>query len=277
MPVCYNRLPDRFEDGRHRAIVRGVRAAGFEVSKADPTDPQPGDILVSWNTYGNNEQAGQRVRDAGGIHIVAEEAYIRRIHHEKYYALGVNGHNGNNQNRVGSHFRWRNWGIDLAPWHFGGEHILVCGQRGFGYNAMAMPDDWQDRVLPQLRHVTKRPIWFRPHPKRRRRMPTVRYDRTVDYEQPIQDHLENCWAVVVYTSNAATDALLAGVPAFYCGPNLITSAAVKHGLMEIENPLRDQAQRYKAMCRIAWSQFSAQEIQGGWPIEHLVESATANA
>lgn len=264
MPICYSRLPSRFEDGRHNAIHLGFKNAGFAVTlERPPGTPGPDDVLVTWNTYGDAETIKKRFRR----HVVAEEAYIRRIHGEKYFALGLNGHNGNGQNPIGDELRWNRWGITPRPWRRDGNHVLVCGQRGFGYNEMAMPDHWPDQVYAKLRGLTDRPLWFRPHPKRRRRMPLVQYDRVLDFNEPIADQLMNCWACVVYTSNAATDALLAGVPAFYCGPNLITRGASIEGLSGIE--LACYPERSDAFRRLSWSQFSMEEIRSGWAIRQI--------
>lgn len=230
-----------------------------------PDTPGPDDVLVSWNTYGNNETLGRMVRR----HMVAEEAYIREIAGERFFALGLGGHNGNGMHPIGGPARWRAWKIPVAPWRRRGDHILVCGQRGFGYNAMAMPDGWPDRVFSQLRRHTDRPIWFRPHPKRRRRMPIVAYDRVVDFGEPLAAHLKECWAVVVFTSNAATEALLAGVPAFYCGPTIVTHAAAVPGFETLENP--SYPDRLPAFTRLSWSQYSVSEIDSGWAITTLLD------
>lgn len=224
----------------------------------------PEDVLVTWNTYGNNAALATGFRRS----IICEEAYIRRVKGERHFAIGLNGHNGQGDNPIGAAERWHGWNISVAPWRDRGGHILVCGQRGFGYNQMAMPDDWPDRVYARLRAVTDRPIWYRPHPKRRRRMPTAPYDRIVDYAEPLAVHLASCWAVVVYTSNAATDALLSGVPAFYDGPDLITAAAAQPEIAAIEAPRRGD--RQAAFTRIAWSQWSVPEIIRGDPFARLL-------
>jgi len=236
------------------------------VRKAVPVAPGPDDVLVSWNSYGNNQRLGELV----GRHIVCEEAYLREIGGERYLALGLGGHNGNSRHTIGSVERWNAWRIPVNPWRESGSHTLVCGQRGFGYNAMAMPDDWPDRVLPEIRRHSDRPVWFRPHPKRRRRMPSAAYDRVVDFTEPLAAHLRECWAVVVFTSNAATEALLAGIPTFYCGPNIVTRGAAEAGLTNLDHP--SYPDRLPAFARLAWSQFSVEEIESGWAIKTLLRS-----
>ncbi len=265
-PICWSRLPDRFADGRHEAIERGFAKAGYTVRRAMPDAVSPSDVLVSWNAYGNNEAVGSAV----GRHVVAEEAYIREIGGERYFALGLNGHNGCGVHPIDGSERWEHWKIPIAPWRKTGAHILVCGQRGFGYNAMAMPDDWPDRVLTEIRARTDRPVWFRPHPKRRRRLPSAGYDRILDFREPLARHLKDCWAVVVWTSNVATEALLAGVPVFFCGPNIVTHCAAEQGLEGLERPAYPD--RLLAFTRLAWSQYSLSEIESGWAIKTVLRS-----
>jgi len=266
---AYCLVPDRFEDGRHLAIREGLAAFGFDVltDRPDPTTltPNDQDILVTWNTYGNNAVLAKKFRNF----VVCEEAYIRVIKGEKYFAIGHNGHNGNNINPIGPPLRFINWGLTWKAWREHGDHILVCGQRGFGYNAMAMQEDWPDKVFAKLRSITKRPLWFRPHPKRQRKMPGVTYDKLVDFQEPIEDQLKNCWAVVVFTSNSATNALLEGIPAFYEGPNIVTREVSQKGLEAIEKPTLGD--RIQAFQRLSWSQFSMDEIKRGYPFELMFD------
>ena len=209
--IAWSLLPTRFEDGRHEAIEQGLRANGYDVRHGGSAAIRSDDVLVTWNSHGRTEALSAQFKAAGARHIVCEEAYFRRVNGEKHIALALWGHNGSGTWKPGGPGRFARFGIDPAPWRRDGDHVLVCGQRGFGYNAMAMPNAWPDDVHDRLRQATKRPIWFRPHPKRRRKMPTAAYDRVLNHEEPLVDHLRGAWAVVVWSSNAATVALRHGV------------------------------------------------------------------
>lgn len=267
MRRAYSRLPDRFEDGRHDAVHDGLKVAGFSVTRHEPpTNPRPEDVLVTWNAYGNNAETMKRFRRT----VVCEEGYIRHAPGcpHRYFALALNGHNGSGRWPVGDMSRLDALGIDFKPWRGNGNHILVCGQRGFGYNAMAMPDTWPDRIYDRLRAMTKRPLWYRPHHKRARRPTQKTYDRVCSHEEPLRQHLVNCWAVVVYTSNAATEALIDGVPAFYDGPHIVTEGASIKGVEAVDHPrYRDRA---PAFIKLSWAQWNLEEIRAGAPFARLL-------
>lgn len=270
--IAYSLLPDRFEDGRHLAIEAGLAAVGYKVVRQDVSVPRigPDDVCVTWNAYGTSGAIADKAKAQGGRAIVCEEAYLREIGGEKYFAVAINGHNGSGTWKHGGPERWASWDTTISPWRKTGEHVLVCGQRGFGYNAMAMPNDWPDRVLARLRETTDRPIWFRAHPKRRAVMPSAEYDRVLDWSEPLEAHLANCWAVVVWGSGCATHALLGGVPAFFEAPHIVTEGAAERGLGNINNPLYPD--RLPVMERMAWAQWSMSELRSGAAFWHLLQS-----
>ena len=267
MPTAHSLLPERFADGRHIAIEEGAAAAGYRVRKGAGA-PAAGDILLTWNLYGARVHSARRFEQAGAHVVVCEEGFIRRINGDTYFQMALGGHNGSGHWRCGGSERWDGWGIDVAPWRDDGEHILVCGQRGFGYSDMAMPDNWPDAIHARLRALTARPLWYRPHPKRRRRWTRAAYDRVLDFGEPLAMQLRGAWAVVVYTSNAATEALIAGVPAFFDGPHLVTEGVAQQGIDGIERPAL--ADRLPALRRLAWAQWSMREIARGDPFIHLL-------
>ena len=269
--IAYSLLPTRFEDGRHEAIEDGLRASGYEVQRAMPDHIDAADVLVTWNSYGRNGEVSQRFKKFGARHIVCEEAYFRRVNGEPCFALALWGHNGSGAWQPGGPERWAGFAVPLDPWREGGGHILVCGQRGFGYNAMAMPNSWPDDVYARLRLETARPLWFRPHPKRRRQMPSVGYDRVLDFEQPLDTHLANAWAVVVWSSNVATAALRQGIPAFYEAPHIVTQGAAQKGISGLESPNRSEVARRRAFESLAWAQWSMAEIRAGEAARHLLD------
>ena len=261
MKRAFSLLPSRFEDGRHECFKAGLRAIGYDVIEGASQQPQRDDLVLTWNAYGPSYDATRRFIAAGGDALVFEEAYIRNIGGEKYFACALGGHNGFGRWRVGSPERWQSWDIPVAPWREDGDHILVCGQRGFGYNAMAMPNTWPDDIARELRSATDRPLWYRPHPTRRAVMPKGGYDRVLDFDEPIAGHLADAWAVVVFTSNAATDALLAGIPAIFCGPAIVARQAARRGIAVVEKPF--MGDRAPAFVELSWAQWSTREFEDG--------------
>lgn len=257
MTHIYSRIR-RTDDYPYNAFESGIKACGNSVSYDFPDPGKPENIFLSWNYYGANQTAGDQFKDNGGRVFVAENAYVMR---GKYYALAQNGHNGRGQaNEVPTPDRWDSFQIPINPWRDSGKYILVCGQRGGSYSDMSMPVDWPDVVYDKLRLYTDRPILYRPHPEIQR-YPVNKEITVVSHKQPFCFQLKDVHAVVVYTSNAATNALLHGVPVFYEGPSVMCKDICNDNLKNIESPMTFD--REPVFWRLAWHQWSLDEIRTG--------------
>ena len=270
MKIAYSLLPDRFEDKRHETFKQGLREVGYEVVEGRAEQAGHGDLILGWNAYGTTYDQMRNADKHGAQSMVFEEGYVRNIHGEKYFAVALGGHNGHGRWNVGGPERLAGWNLHLEPWRRHGNHILVCGQRGFGYNAMAMPTDWPDKIVGRLRTLTNRPIYFRPHPKRRATMPkSGAYDKVLDFGIDLKVQLSDAWACVVYTSNSATNALLAGVPALFDGPDIVTSPASLRGIESVDRPpLLD---RTRGLQKMSWAQWSEKELRTGVAFKCLLK------
>ena len=153
-------------------------------------------------------------------------------------------------------------GVKFKPWRARGEHILVCTQsdwwheRHTGMSAF----EWSRRIVHSLQQHTSRPIRIRHKPETAKGVDAASIAKT---QATIEADLENCHALVTYTSNAAVDAVLRGVPVFVSQE----SAAVSVGqplsrLPYIERPSRP-------VTRVEWAgvladhQWSFDEIRSG--------------
>jgi hypothetical protein len=96
--------------------------------------------------------------------------------------------------------RWDALGLEIKPWREAGDHILVCPNRHFGMRGLAMPQDWEQRTLKEMRAQTKRPIRVRPHPNGSKPA------------RPLAEDLVGAWCVVIWASSCGVHALLAGIP-----------------------------------------------------------------
>lgn len=246
------------------AVERGLRAIGLDLSPRPRR--APGSLVVTWNCYGAAAAEARAVRVAGGVHIVAENGYLAR--ERGWVALGHGGVNGRDEIprkiALSGGRRLADLGLSLRPWrHNPRGHVLVCGQRGGGYNDMAMRDDWPDEVLTRLLQLTKRKILYRPHPGRPR-LPRRQYGRRVEVvgaAEPLEALLRDAFVCVVHTSNAATEALLEGVPVVYTGPTIALAACAGRGLHMVESPPRPD--RAEAFDELANRQWHVEEIERG--------------
>jgi hypothetical protein len=251
---------------RREAFYNGLNAAGFRIEASLPhRDPAPGDIMVIWNRYSDQEGAADLWEKRGGTVIVAENGYCGRDGQgRQYYALALHGHNGSGSWPSGGAARWTALGLTVAPWRSTGEHVLVCPNRHFGMRGLAMPQGWEQSAVAELRKYTRRPIRVRPHPNGNAPARSLAAD------------FENCWAVVIWASSCGVHALLAGVPVICTSPWWICKPAAREALSEIEridavdSCTRDAA-RDAALQRMAWAQWTVDEIASGEPFRRLLE------
>jgi len=150
--------------------------------------------------------------------------------------------------------RWQQLNINLQP-RQPGSKILI-----------AMPDekpcvfygidmhDWLQSVVADITSVTDRPI-------------EIRYrdpNRTTRNKKPFAAVLDNVHAVVTFNSNAATEAIIAGVPAFVLAPCHAARPVANTDLAKIDTPLRpDQHLREAWVHHLAYGQFHITEMQSG--------------
>ena len=246
-------VPDRFSDRRHEAFAAGLRAAGLR----DVERPEGAEALVTWNRHRAEVQRAALACEArGGQVVVCEEAYTRRLVQGPHFAMALGAHNGAGRWFPRGPERWQRLGLRLQPWRRRGRHVLVCSSRGMGAPGLREPAGWGEDVCRRLRPMTRRPVRLRRHPGK-------------DYAaRPLERDLDDAWAMVVWGSNAATQALVEGVPVFFEGPALATAGAAERGIAGIEMPARPD--RRAVFERLAWAQWSLAEIAAGDPFRHLL-------
>ncbi len=261
MPTAFNLVPPRFADNRDKVIEAGLRACGYDVVSAREARPTAtGDVLVTWNLHlSGSEPSEVAFNVAGAKVIVCEEGYTRRLGPDKHFAMALGGHNGSGRWFPKGPERWDRLELGMKPWRKDGRHVLVCSQRGMGSTIMRQPRDWPQDVIRKLKHLTDRPIVHRPHPGKR-------FHDVVS----LASQLKDCWAVVVWASNCAIPALLAGVPVFYEAPYSVVANACDRRLMRIEAP--SYPERLSALRDMAWAQWTLAEIESGEAVHHLLRA-----
>lgn len=241
--------------------MSGLKAAGYAIAgNAYDLKIKPTDLFVTWNRYGGYADDATAWERRGGLVLVVENGYYGKdAEGRQYYAIAANGHNGSGRWPDPIYDRLSKLDIQFEPWRTEGNHILVCGARGIGPPGIAQPPGWEIEIQRSLQKITQRPIRIRMHPGNNAA------------KIPLADDLKDCWALVTWASNCATEALIAGIPVHYCGPFIATAGAATRGIELIENP--PTVDRLETFQRLAWQQWSVDEIQSGEPFERLRNAA----
>jgi hypothetical protein len=255
---------------RRDVFCSGLKAAGLEVMLRPPVKPGPDTVLVIWNRYTGNHELACQVEKAGGLVWVAENGYIGagggtpkfQVHPGgpqpgHYYSIAEGWHNGRGRAPAGGPERWAALGVTLKPWRTAGEHILVCPNRSFGVGEQVMHPDWGQRCAERLRARTARPVRLRVHPG------------NSAPPRPLSQDLAGAWAVVVWSSSVAVHALVEGIPAYIEAPYQIVKAAGASG--PVDNPVCPE--RLPVLERLAWQQWTCEEIAKGLPFALLLSAA----
>ena len=172
------------------------------------------------------------------------------------------------------HNRWQTMAESLGlpamrPYRKEGRHIVVIGQVP-GDASLRGTDihEWVLASCKALRGMTERPILVRPHPldhgfhsagmpERLARMGAGIDDISV----PFAASLGEAWSVVTYSSGAAIDALLNGVPAIAVSPASFAWEVTDHSLERAIDPTLYEREAW--LNRIAASQWCEAEIANG--------------
>lgn len=133
-------------------------------------------------------------------------------------------------------------GVSISPWRKTGSHVLVCLQSD---EFMATVAGFTSDIAAAVCNQTNRPV-------RVRRKGTPR---------PLATDLAGCWCVVTWASNAAVEAILAGIPAIVLGESAALPMA-GDGLDQIDAPPTPGG-REEWAAGLAASQWTLDEIANG--------------
>lgn len=265
--------------GRHRsrlcaeAMLNGIReveGAGKKIDLLNETtySGPVAPIAVFYGLHGRLFEAFNRYRQDPALTAVYIDLgyWKRRLPGERwsgYHKIAVNARHPTAYFQKIRHPEDRRLaaGVQIAPWRRQGEHIILAGMgekaarvEGFRY------EQWEREAIDRIRLVSGRPIIYRPKPSDGDARNIVGTTFGPSKSVPIEDVLRGAWAVVTHHSNAACDALVAGVPAF-CDEGVARPLAT-NDLSKIEAPLYPD-DREQWANDVAYTQWSVAEMYSG--------------
>ena len=126
-------------------------------------------------------------------------------------------------------------------------HILICMQRDGGFAMKTLdPIDWLRTKINQIRSVTQRPIYIRPHPGKYNMQDFNEYQgknvqrRHITVIDPahsrLLENLQNAHSAIFFNSSASVAAVCAGIPVFVDDSSCVAWAVANKDVSKIESP-----------------------------------------
>lgn len=187
----------------------------------------------------------RQAREAGREWFYGDHAYFGR---SKYFRITRNAyqHDGTGEAVPERFLAFRR---EVQPWRRSGGHVLVCPNSDVYMGLHGLDGQvWLREVVETLRAHTDREI-------------RVRW-KVESRIKAIKDDLHDAWAVVVFSSASALDALIAGVPVFVLAPFAAGARMGLSDLTRIESPIYPDG-REPFMWALAANQWTLQEIYTG--------------
>lgn len=269
------------------AIIQGAKKCGYCVKLAGKIDSEfnnkkirEKDILIIWNRHSGQDLLAAKFEDMGSKVLSIENPYIP-ITGEKYISVGLSYHNDMKYapKCLDTGERFNSFNREIKPWKLNGEDIVVVTQAkifdgyGLGADYIKQPALWDSETIETLKRKTKKNIIFRQHPNGKRihikdayynkLLKNIKISSPNESNIPLMEDLENAHSIVTWNSNSATESLLNGVPVFYCAANIISAGCCNKGLYNINSTDILSDMRIEVFNRIAWSQYSMNEIAKG--------------
>lgn len=240
---------------RSDAFQSGLRACGYQIGP-ELGRPQRDDLLVLWNRYGGCDLVARRYEAAGATVVVAENGYCGRDWRGGvWYQLALNWNAGAGRWPIGGPERAAMFDAELRPWRTPGDYALVLAQRGIGGPGVAQPPAWHQRAAVQLERLGHRVV-VRGHPGRHQE------------NESLYAALEGARFAVTWASGAGIKALLHGVPVYHGLERWIGAPASRPFGKALPEPFRGD--RAEFLTRLAWAQWTVEEIGSGIAFRHLL-------
>lgn len=171
--------------------------------------------------------------------------------------------------------RWerlrRELALEIRDYRRQGDHLLLVGQVPGDASLRGLDVvSWLESTVIDLSAWSDRPIVIRPHPlsghaalsalaRRLRSRGLTNWE--IRSGGALSEALSNAWATITYSSGAAIDSILMGVPAFSMCPASMAWSVSDHELARVEAPTLFDRRHW--LDRLAHSQWALSEIENG--------------
>lgn len=160
-----------------------------------------------------------------------------------------------------------------------GQHILLCCQRNGGWSMGAVDvQNWIIKTVHEIRKYSSRPIVIRAHPGDKSALQYLNLKQTKvknlqnvkisNFNTPLEQDLNNTWAVVNHNSSSIVGPIIMGYHAFITDPHRSQCAEVAHtDFSMIDTPQEFDRQRW--LERISMFHWKFSELEDGTAWRHM--------
>lgn len=255
------------------ALASGATRLGWHAEVTDQQHSVPrGDLCVAYGWLPHHETM-VTYRKAGASFLHVDLGYWERKRTQGDY--GGNHKVVLNARHPTAYFRRRrpatriDGAPEIQPWRRDGRHIVVAGLSAKGAVSIGRnPLSWEHDVIGRLKRITNRPIVYRPKPSWRDARP-IQGTIWSPPEQTIHDALKGAWALVTMYSNAAIDALAAGIPVY--AEDGVAKVMSISSLAEIDRPPElSLKERKQFLADVGYCHWTKAEIADGTMFRQFV-------
>lgn len=264
------------------AFKKGAKNLGYEVVEHDMS----ADVQVIWSVLWHgkmlqNKSIWEEANKSKKTVLILEVGCLKRGVTWKLMKNSINnkGFFGTRTNLMSN--RSKKLGLQLIPWTYSGNNILICGQhtKSEQWSNMPPPIEWLRTSIDSIKQYTERPIVFRPHPRDFQWATSFKY-RDVMVKIPkhitgtyddfdFDQDLQNAWAVYNPSSNTGIQSIINGVPAFVNIDSLASSVG-NNNFSSLNNPERPRREEWLEW--LSHSEWTIDEIAEGTPINRILQS-----
>jgi len=272
------------------SFAEGVRATGHTVTVEweHRYTPSRLAVILGWattNTGGRNITLRKQIipeQRRLGFHTMCIDAscwkYLDDASGYLRYSLGGPFYDrAEYANKNSDATKWmeisRRLGVQLKPPKDNSSgHILICMQRDGGFAMKTLdPMSWLQQKVQQIRSVSSRQIYVRPHPGQYNMTDFAAYTNKMGKRQNIVilepthsrliDNLQGAHSAVFFNSSASVAAACEGIPVFADDASCVAWAVANKDVSKIETP--DVFAREQWMYDLAAAHWSDDDARAG--------------
>lgn len=243
-----------------KAMRDGLRRQGVAVEVYTGFDRVRADVAVAYGWV--HEPVFSTYKLAGAHFVYWDLGYFRRDGHEGHHRIAVDDWDViHNMAQMCPDDRWLALRVERGAPNAGAGDVILAGMsdKAAGTHGFR-PGEWERRTEKHVRELAPEVrVVVRPKPSRR--------DRGV---APIAEALKSARALVTHHSNAALDALVAGVPCFAAkgAGKLLSPRVLTHQFLTAPE-MPDPVAVDRLLADVAYAQWTPAEMRSGAAWEHV--------